>query len=332
MAGIVFSEGSNLQNSIFGKSEEPIKMFLEKRAEAFESESAAKKIFAMNTSKNWGEKMSSMTAMDGFQPVGEGGAHPQDNMQEGYSKFLEHMTWKDRFTITREMVDDSKVMDMRKRPEAFITGYYRTREQYAAALLAAAVAGASAKFKGMTLDAKSADAQYLFSGSHPSKVKGGTQSNRFAGEFSGANLGAVETAMQNFKGDNGEYLDVAPDTIIIPNDYALKNAVFAAIGADKDPDTANNGFNYQYGRWNVIVWPYLNSIISGDDKPYILLDSRYNETYGGAVWFDRQALEVSNHIDYDTNNAVWDGYARFIAGFNDWRAFAVGGITGATAL
>ena len=29
---------------------------------------------------------------------------------------------------------------------------------------------------------------------------------------------------------------------------------------------------------------------------------------------------------------VWKGYARFIAGFNDWRAFAVGGISGATDL
>ena len=70
-------------------------------------------------------------------------------------------------------------------------------------------------------------------------------------------LSAAETAMQNFKDDNGFVLNIAPDTIIIPNDYTLKRDVFAAIGADKDPATANNGFNYQYGRWNVIVWPYL---------------------------------------------------------------------------
>ena len=58
--------------------------------------------------------------------------------------------------------------------------------------------------------------------------------------------------MQNFMDDNGNLLTLAPDTIIIPNDYSLKNAVFEAIGADKDPDTANNGFNYLFGRWNVI--------------------------------------------------------------------------------
>jgi len=325
MANIIFTQGSNLNNSIFGKSEQPIKLFLEKRAEAFEAESVANKIFSMQTSKNWGEKMTGMTAMDGFQPVGENGAHPMDGMQESYSKFLEHITWKDRFTISREMIDDAKLMDMKKRPEAFITGYGRTREQYAAALLSSAVAGSNARFKGLTVDAKTADGQFLFSTSHPSKVRGGSQTNKINDAFSAAKLGELETKMQNFKGDNGELLDVAPDTIIIPNDYGLKNDVFAAIGADKDPATANNGFNYQYGRWNVIVWPYLNGLISDSCKPWILFDSRYNEIYGSAVWFDRVPLEVSNHIDRDTDAAVWDGYARFVAGFNDWRAFAVGG-------
>ena len=39
MANITFTEGSGLQDSIFGKSQEPIKMFLEKRGEAFEQAS-----------------------------------------------------------------------------------------------------------------------------------------------------------------------------------------------------------------------------------------------------------------------------------------------------
>ena len=41
--------------------------------------------------------------------------------------------------------------------------------------------------------------------------------------------------MQDFRGDNGEILDVAPDTILIPNNYKLKKDVFAAIGAALNP-------------------------------------------------------------------------------------------------
>ena len=332
MANIIFSEGSGLQDSIFGKSQEPIKMFLEKRAEAFEAESVAKQVFDMETSTHFGEKFTSMTAMDGFLPVGENGAYPVDGMQEGYSKFLENVTWKNSFSLSREIIDDANLMELRKKPQAFITAYYRTRERFAAFLIGEAIKGTSGpKFGGQKFDITGADGQILFATSHPSKVKGGSQSNKFSNDFSAAILGAMETRMQNTKGDNGEVLDVSPDTIIIPNLYALKNDVFAAIGADKSPDTANNAYNYVYGRWNVIVWPYLNEFITSGTAPWILMDSRYNKDYGSAVWLDRVKLEVKSEIAANDANQ-WKGYARFIAGFNDWRAFAVGGISGATDL
>ena len=333
MANITFSEGSGLQDSIFGKSQAPIRMFLEKRGEAFEQASMVKELFSMGTSRHWGEKFTTMTAMEGFQPVGENGAYPVDGMQEGYDKFLEHMTWKNSFSLSREIVEDAKLMDLRKQPAAFITSYYRTREKFGAALFGTAVTGGtSVNFGGKAFDTKTADGKGHFDKAHPSKLGKLTQSNQFSDAFSNDALGAMETAMQDFRGDSGEVLDVAPDTILIPNDYKLKNAVFAAIGADRDPDTSNNGFNYQFGRWNVIVWPYLNQYITAGTSPWILLDSRYNNEYGGAVWLDRTSLEVRSRIDEGNDANVWSGYARFIAGFNDWRFAAAGGISGGTEL
>ena len=85
----------------------------------------------MGTSKQYGEA-DSMTAMDGFQAVGENGPIP-DSMQEGYSKTLEHVTWKDSFRCPGEIIEDSKMMDLRKKPAAFIAGYYRTREKFGCA-------------------------------------------------------------------------------------------------------------------------------------------------------------------------------------------------------
>lgn len=333
MANITFSEASGLQDSIFSKSQAPIKMFLESRGEAYEQRSVIKDIFDMESSTHYGEKFTTMTAMDGFQPVGELGAYPVDGVQEGYSKTLEHMVWKDSFSLSREIIDDTKIMDLKKRPEAFISGYYRTREKFGACLLGNAIKiGSAATFGGRSFDVKSADGQTLFSKTHPSKVKGGNQSNYFADAFSIKALNAMETAMQNFKGDNGEILDVAPDTILIPNLYSLKYDVFSAIGAEKSPDTANNGFNYQYGRWNVIVWPDLVNYITAESEPWVLLDSRYCKTYGGAIWLDRVKLEVRSTLDENTDANVWRGYSRFIAGFNDWRFAAVGGVTSGTTL
>ena len=62
MAGITFTEGSGLQDSIFGKSQAPIRMFLEKRGESFEQMSVLKEVFNMETSNKFGEKMTTMTA------------------------------------------------------------------------------------------------------------------------------------------------------------------------------------------------------------------------------------------------------------------------------
>ena len=333
MANITFSENSNVNNSIFGKSQAPIRMMIEKRAEQFEAESIAEKIFRKDKSTHFGEKYTSMTAMEGFEVVGENGAYPTDGQEEGPSKLIEAVTWKNSFSISREIMDDAKILDLRRKPAAFVTAYYRTREKFAAALLGGAVSGnGSVNFAGHKFDAKGADGQNLFYASHPSKVKGGTQCNLWSDAFSEDALGMLEVKMQNTRGENNEILDVAPDTIIIPNVHSLKKAVFAAIGADKDPETANNGFNYQFGRWNVIVWPYLNQFITAGTSPWLLLDSRYNEEYGSLIWLDRVPLDVRSTVDENTDANVWRGYARFTAGFHDWRGVACAGVAGATDL
>lgn len=330
MAGIIFSEGSGLNNSIYGAVEAPIMMMLEKRAEEFEQNSALEHLYKTTPSEHFGEMLTSMTAMNGFQPVPENGAYPNDEWQEGYSKFLRNVTWKDQFAISEEMIEDSKVLDLQQRPEAFITGYYRTREEFGAALYGAAIKGDAnkTKFRKWEFDVTTADGSRMFADSHAAKVKGAAQPNRWTDAFSADALAAIEEKMQGFKGDNGEIVAVHPDTILIPNNYALKKAVFAAIGADKDPATANNGFNFLFGRWRVIVWQYLNDAITAGTAPWVVLDSRYNERQAGAVWLDRKPLTVKTKID-DNDAAVWKGRARFTAGFNDWRFAACGGVSGA---
>lgn len=330
---IIFSEGSGLNDSVYGKCQAPIRMFLEKRGEQFEQQSVIKNLFKMGTSENFGDLMTSMTAMDGFQPVGENGAYPTDGMQEGYSKLLVYETWKDSFSVSREMIEDGKMLDMKKQPAAFMTSYHRTRELFGASLFGGAINGKSrVKFRGREFDITCADGSPLFHTAHKPKVKGANQCNKFSDAFSVDALGRAESAMHLFKGDDDNILDVAPNTILIPEDADLKKEVFAAIGADQDPVSANNAFNYQYGRWTVIVWSYLNQFISAGIKPWMLLDTAYNETYEGAVWNDRVQLAVRSTIDENTDANVWRGRSRFNATFNDFRFACIGGVPGGTEL
>ena len=330
---MIFSESVGKNDALYGNWQTPIRMLLEKNEEACKQTSIAEKLFTHEKSNSFAESYTSLTALDGFDPVGENGAYPEKDMEQGYAKIIHNYTWKNKFAISQEMVEDGSAVNFRKRPAAFIDSYYRTREQYAAALVGAALNGRTyADFKGKRFDAACADGLGLFSPSHTNKVDGAVQSNQFSNALTAESLGLAETAMQNFTGDTGEVLAVAPRVLLIPNDGALKKAAFEAVGSDQDPSSANNAWNYQYGRWEVWVWPYLNKYLASGAAPWILLDPDYNEQCDGLVWQDRVELTVQSYIDRNTDANVWSGRARFAAGFNDWRAVAAGGITGGTEL
>lgn len=329
----IFSVGSGVADSVFGKCQDAIRLMLEQRVESFEKKSMLGEFFNMGTTDNYSDVLTSMTAMNGFDPVGENGAYPADSMEEGYKKYMESMTWKDSFSISMEALEDSKLMDLRRKPANFLKGYYRTRESFGAAILGGAMSGKKViTFRGRKFDISAADGKAVFAVDHKPKVSGAVQSNLFADGFSVDALDRAEAAMQQFRGDNNELLGVAPTTIAIANDPALKRKVFAAVGADLDPNTANNGFNFQVGRWKIKIWNYLNQYVTGLNEPWMLIDDEFNEEVGGAVWLDRIPLHVTSKVN-DSNDAnTWYGRSRFNATFNDFRFACLGGITGGTEL
>ena len=336
MSGYVtVSIGSGLVDSIYGNCQVPIKSFLEKQGEAFEQESLLKVLFRMQNSNHWAEAYGGETAMDNFIPVGEGGAYPTTGFEEAYKQTITNEEWKQSFSVTQTLVEDNQLGTMKNRANKLITAYHRTREQFGRMIYAGALVGTEVAVGGKTFNTKSADGVAMFSKNHTNKVDKKQQSNLYAGEFTAANLDAVETNMQNAKGDNGQLLAITPDTILIPNDAVLKRKVFEVIGADKDPSTSNNGFNYQFGRWNVICDPYLTMALAQlkiTDKPWILLDSKFIQENDGAIFQNRVNLNIKSEIDPNNDNNVWKGRARFSAGFVDWRFAAAGGMTGGTAL
>lgn len=333
---LTVSIGSGLVGSIYGDCQVPLKAYLEKRGEAFERESLLKYFFRMEKSRHWAERYSSETAMDDFVAVGEGGDYPKTGFQEGYFRDIVNMTFKQSFSVTQELVEDARLGTMKQRANRLVTAYSRSREKFGRALYAGGLYGTTVTYAGKSFDCSSADGQALFSKTHPNKVKGDKQSNLYKGSFSATVLGKIETEMQNLKGDNGELLGISPDTIWIPNDASLKDAVFSAVGADKEPTSGNNAFNHQFGRWNIIVDPYLTQALSdlgkSTEKPFFLLDSKFLELNDGAIFQDRVPLDIKSIIDTNNDNNVWQGRARFGAGFADWRFVAAGNISTGTDL
>ena len=61
------------------------------------------------------------------------------------------------------------------------------------------------------------------------------------------------------------------------------------------------------------------------NKPWILADTKLQRGKRECYGLKNTPLEMKSYIDENTDNNIWKGYARFIAGFNDWRAFMVAG-------
>lgn len=333
---LTVSIGSGLNGTIYGDCQVPLKAFLESRGEAFQRESLLPYLYRMEKSRHWAERYSSETAMGDFEPVGEGGDYPKTGFEDGYFRDIVNMTFKQSFSVTQELVEDCLLGTMKQRANKLVTAYGRTREKFGRILYAGGLYGTTVSYKGKTFACGSADGQALFSKTHPNKVNGAKQTNLYKGTFTNTLLGKIETEMQNIKGDNGELLGVAPDTIWIPNDAALKDTVFSAVGADKEPTSGNNAFNYQFGRWNIIVDPYLTAALTdlgkSSEKPFFLLDSKFIELNDGPIFQDRVPLDVKSVIDNNNDNNVWQGRARFGAGFADWRFVAVGNMSTGTDL
>jgi len=188
--------------------------------------------------------------------------------------------------------------------------YNRTREKFASYFLIYGNA-ATFTFGGKTYNNSCRDTLALFSNSHTSKTGGtGTQDNYDTLAFSYDNLATVEERMQKFTDHDGNLLYIQPDTIIIPNNAAIKKLVADAVFTDSGkPDTANNSFNFHGERWNVIVWNQLSKLSAAND-PWYVCDSKRN-AIDGLIWLDRVPLTIRSWIDDETGNNVFGGRARF---------------------
>jgi len=332
---MIFSKASGVNDSIYGKSQEPIKMMLEQAEEAFQKMSIIDKVFYMDETKDFANKYTSETSLSNFLPTGENGKYPESSMQEGYSKVIEPMTWKNQFSVTQEMIEDAKFGKVKSRASAFMLSHNRTKEQFGAGILNNGNL-TTMSFGGKNFDISGADGKAMFAVDHPS-ITGGTaaQSNLYNGAFSYDNLSYAEEKMHYFKDEDGNLLSCTPDTIIIPDKASIKKLVFEAIGSDMNPTTANNAASIHFGRYNIIFSPYLTALAGTTvgQESWILMDSAFNEAYQALIWLDRIPLTTKSYIDETTDANIMAGRSRYAAACNSWKCIlcSAPGLSGASS-
>ena len=331
---LIMNEASGLLKARYGEIQAPLASYITKRAEQLEAnESLAFKVFDKRKSTHRIEAYTYDTEMEDMQAVGENGAYPETGFVQGYEKHIMNTTYKNSCAISRELVDDNAIGSLKKKPDKLLRSYYRGRARELAAAIGQASQGvASYTINGWEHSTVCMDGQCVFSTAHAPKVKGANQCNKFSDAFSEGALFAALTKMQNLKDDDGNTLNIIPDTIIIPNIPALKLAVIKAIGSLQEYGSGNNAINPVYGNLEILVWPYLNDYIgSTNTAPWFIMSQAYNRENDGNVYQDRIELEVRSELGNNDEN-LWKAYARYGYGFVDFRQIIGCGLSGGSSL
>lgn len=349
--GLIFNIEESIKNSAFNVLQEPIKMILENQTEAFEKNSIISKFFVMKTSDRYMEEYRSITSMDGFKPTEDMEVAPISDFEESYYQQWTFQIWTNSFVISKQTMEDGKLMDVDMRANAFIKQYGSTREQYAVSMIGAALGNTYPELKitaksGKGMDTVTGDIegqrQQYFHGQHKTvKLRDGraqiTQSNKFTATLNFTDgvtpdleekvldvLGQVESIMAKYTDDKGNITPVDVDTIFVGQNYRLIDILTRGLKSKYGAAMDGNGINTQYGKYKIVVSPYLSGIdgFKDADNGIILASSSRNREGLGAVWFDRKPLEVRSYKDDKTEANVWAGRARWGAGFGDFRAMS----------
>ena len=344
---IIYSKSSGLADSAIGKLETPIKMVIE-----HESDMQTKKggicdwLFNVERSGKFGETIVGQNEFDVFRATAEGGGAENDTISETYRKFIEHIQFMKEFTITAEMMEDANygvAQDAKRRAENFTRAYYKTMHKICEYALSSGT-NIRGTFAKATLDLSAPDGLPLFSSKHTYGINDskGIQSNYFWGDIFGtgtdkrrANVAVFEEALgelaakiRNMKDENGEVLGYTADTIILPGNRPLAEAVTKKVcGSEGALGNGYNDINLQYGNWNIIVMPNWQT---ADDR-LMIMSSEANKNLSGNMFFNRVPLTVSNWVDHHTGNYIWGGRCRFGVGFGTYKHILLA-VDSATAL
>ena len=330
---VTFSKHGGLNDEAWKTIDTELSMVIQDTdTEKNKDDELVKALFNVKTSKKFGEKQGSMTEFGNFVEVSEGDNAIQDDVQMGFSKLIEHVQFIKGFTCTREAKDDGNIDMMKIAAANFVRAYKRSRAQFASDCLT--TEGATFLYGGKTYDKTTGDGKGLFATDHPGKKTGvGVQSNVFTNAF-GSNATMLYTLAnigRNFKNQSGNVMGYQFDTIVIPgNAPALEETVKRIIGSEAVVGSDFNDINTQKGIWKLVVdqrW-----VAEAEKKPYILLSSEAQKELNAGVFYDRVPLDVANEVDINSRNLKWSGYARWSAGFYDWRYAIMGGAAVGTSL
>jgi phage major head subunit gpT-like protein len=227
-------------------------------------------------------------------------------INQGYDVTMTPVEFSKGTQVQRKLYDDDQYHIMDQKPKSMAQSAARTRQKHAARIFNNAFSVDSYFYSH-------SEGVALCSNSHTTTSGASTASgfdNLTTASLTATAVFAARLAMINFRGDQGEKIDVMPDELWVPPDLAEQ--AFEITKSQGKTDTANNNRNFHEGRYTVHEWVHMN-----DTNNWFMCDARMRKEF--LFWWDRIPIEYAMIEDFDSLVAKWRGYGRWAMTYVNWR-------------
>jgi len=242
------------------------------------------------------------------------GTRNYENLNELYTKNIEFEEFDQGEQFGRKLMDDNKIWDIENRSASLMRSYYRTCENFAAAIFNNISSSSFVKDGETYTWTLCADGQPISDSSHTS-ISGNcsTLDNEDTNSLDGDNFESAMSSMVEFEDDNGNQGNYFADTLMVP--FRLRKTALELIGSDGKPTVANNDYNIYEGAMKLIVWRRFVKASTASGYPWVVMDSQARQE--NLFWLDRIMPEIRSHRDYETMSWKISVYARYAVGCYD---------------
>lgn len=240
----------------------------------------------------------------------ESGATTYQSISQGLTSRYTHVAYSTGFMLTREMIKDNQYKSKALRAAKMLNRAFRhTKETVASNIYNRAH---NSSYTG-------ADGKVLCATDHPTQA--GSQSNRLttAADFSEAALEDLCVLISNAVDEVGLKAALEKKSLHVPTALEFEAArVLRSMGQN---DSANNATNALRSLGYFRDGAKLNHWFDDADAFFVRTDAEQ-----GLIHFEREAYELGQDGDFDTDNVKYKGYERYSFGWTDWRGvFSNGG-------
>lgn len=262
-----------------------------------------KRVFTEESSDQAYEEYSSFAGLGTAILKDEGSGITYDSGRELFSHRLRPLTYGLGFKITREAIEDQKVLK-------FVTR--KAVELKKACLENKEIRAFNILNRAFNSSYTGADGIELIASNHP------TLSSTFANELSTpadlaeSSLEQAVIDMRNSKDNRGIRMMISPTQLIIPS--ALEFEACRILKGMERPGTADRDINALKYKDYLQVDPIISPYLTDDDAWFLKTDVK-----DGLIYINRRSMEIERDNDFDTENAKFKATFRDVFGWNDPR-------------